>query len=82
MAMVCFLVTIEHAPSYPPATRLEREPLKRSVRLLVTALPQKSISVETSFVFSSCELEDRFPLARKTRTIHEVTRTNTNQNTS
>jgi len=47
--------------------------------LFITALPQKSISVVTSFVFSSCDARGSFLLCRKLRTIHEVTRTNTNK---
>jgi len=47
--------------------------------LFITALPQKSISVVTSLVFSSCDARGLFLLSRKLRTIHEITRTNTNK---
>jgi len=55
---------------------------KRAMHLrCVMALPQKSILAVTSFVFSSCDFVDRSFCPEKTRTIHEVTRTNTKQNT-
>src|SRR4029079_19216231 len=47
--------------------------------LFKSALPQDSISVVASFVFSSCDARGSFLLSRKLRTIHEVTRTNTNK---
>ena len=39
-------------------------------------------AVVTSFVFSSCDFVDRSVCPEKQRTVHEITRTNTNQNTS
>ena len=53
--------------------------LTRHQALFITAVPQKSISVVTSLVFSSCDARGLFLLSRKLRTIHEVTRTNTNK---
>jgi len=49
--------------------------------MLEEALPQKSITVVTSFVFNSCDFMDRFFCPENLRTIHEVTLTNTKQNT-